>query len=569
MNRKATCQEGPEKKCHGQTRIASGRVAEHTEEEQLYMIHSKLAQSLQGNSTKLKIQILLTLSLSFIAIPMSTANQSEAKFKTKPESQASAAAVFSETQKLTEADFVALAGENTPDWRTIEASWLLKRSEEQQSKDQFKPELFAQYNRDVTNEKPILDFFPVWSPLTTMQAGVRQNFTTGVTASASVSADQRSAVTPNTEFRRVSTNVLRLDLQIDLWKDLFGKLSSARTKSAELAQEQAKLERDIKQRSFVVSLRRIYWSLVVNLEQLRIYQNLIEISQKQLKDAQNRLRAGITDAGEVARLEAQVASRNGALLYYNFQQEQLWKQIKTLLPQLQDKSVSLSPYRIEDTIQEVLACTTLIATRKEIPLDYTLVDDVVTLIRKIETQQLKIAHSYDDPELKLVGGVRATGVASQNQGGGVVAGSYRGAVDDWQDNNRLGYTVGLQLVVPLGRGSTADSQQRFQTAKYGAEIERAEANLYNTHTQLVKVIDYLVKIIESQKVTQAALKKRISAQNKKYRDARITVNELIQDEDALLNTDLSNLSTELEIINIVFDYLSVFTSTPCKFNKTI
>jgi hypothetical protein len=54
---------------------------------------------------------------------------------------------------------------------------------------------------------------------------------------------------------------------------------------------------------------------------------------------------------------------------------------------------------------------------------------------------------------------------------------------------------------------------------------------------------------------------------KKYVQARASVNDLVQDQDALLNSELATIDTQLQILNVLFDYLAIFTETPCSFNR--
>jgi outer membrane protein TolC len=146
-------------------------------------------------------------------------------------------------------------------------------------------------------------------------------------------------------------------------------------------------------------------------------------------------------------------------------------------------------------------------------------------------------------------------------------GSYSGAFEDWQDNNRTGYSAGLQLTVPFGRGEGKDTQKLLAQKRFESEILKTQTNISTTHHQLVRVINLLMQLIEAQKISTQALQRRLEVQNKKYREARVTVNDLILDQDALLNSNLSTINTQLEIINTLFDYLVVFTETPCEFNR--
>ncbi len=472
-----------------------------------------------------------------------------------------------ETFTLSEQTLGGLAQDKSPQWESIEAAFLTSKAEAEQLHDRFRPELFGSADYSETREKAIIQFQPIWSPVKTGQVGVRQAFRGGVSLSAGVGVDQRSAMTANGTFRDVSTSTVRLDLQVDLWKDLLGRLSKAQSDSATFDIERAKLEREINHKAFAVSLRRTYWSLVANNEQIRIYEGLKNISGNQLTDARARLKAGVADGGEVARYEAQVASRQGSALYYRYQREILLKQLKTLLPELQGKEIALAPYNVPDMIKNVLACTEVIASQKGVPFEYTRYDEVTKLLRQTQKEQNKLASSYDDVDLKFVGSVKTTGVGSEDNGDGLTRGSYGSAFDDWQDHNRAGYSAGLQLVIPLGKGETRKTQELLAQKRFDSQINQNDANLTNTHQQLVKVIALLTDVVRAQKENTEALERRLVVQNRKFREARVSVNDLILDQDALLNSNLTTVNTQLEIINTILDYLVVFTETPCEFNR--
>ena len=53
---------------------------------------------------------------------------------------------------------------------------------------------------------------------------------------------------------------------------------------------------------------------------------------------------------------------------------------------------------------------------------------------------------------------------------------------------------------------------------------------------------------------------------KKYNQGRISLSELIQDEDSLFESELMVARTKYNIINLLLDYLSIFNKTECDFN---
>ena len=62
------------------------------------------------------------------------------------------------------------------------------------------------------------------------------------------------------------------------------------------------------------------------------------------------------------------------------------------------------------------------------------------------------------------------------------------------------------------------------------------------------------------------LRIRVETMRKKYNQGRISLSELIQDEDSLFESELMVARTKYNIINLLLDYLSIFNKTECDFN---
>src|SRR5690606_34914493 len=124
-------------------------------------------------------------------------------------------------------------------------------------------------------------------------------------------------------------------------KNLLGRVSKARLESSQLDSKRAKIEKDIQTKTFLISLRRLYWSLVANKEALEITKALLKTAERQASETVERFKNAVAEADEVARYQAQVASRKGTVLYLEYQRENFLKQMRTLLPELTGAEVEL------------------------------------------------------------------------------------------------------------------------------------------------------------------------------------------------------------------------------------
>jgi outer membrane protein TolC len=476
---------------------------------------------------------------------------------------------FSASFKLSEQSLEEAAKKGSPQLDQIESAFLNASFKQGETQQGYSPELFGRGSYSETNERALIEFQPIFSPIKQMQLGVRQNFTNGLDTSAYVVTDQRSATVPFAgKLRDATTSTLAFTVQMDIWKNLFGRNSKAEVETAGFEKKRAAIEKDIQTKTFKIALRRLYWSLVANKEALNISEELLKTAQTQLSETNRRFQNAVAEADEVARYEAQAASRQGTILYLKYQKETFLKQLKNLLPELAKFEIELDEYDLNQTMTEVLACTATIAQNPRVPFDYTQYDEAVALLRKIRTNNSMINSRYADADVKLFGTVKATGVGSEETDNGY-RGSYRQSFDDIHSTNRTGYEVGVSFTLPLGdvKEGTQKIKELYDEKRLLASINNTDAQVVTTHQQLVKSIGLLTDVISSQRITSSQLGKRLKLVRKKYEQARVSVNDLVNDQDALLNSELTTIDTQLQILNTLFDYLVVFTETPCPFNR--
>ncbi len=473
-------------------------------------------------------------------------------------------------RQFNETDLISWSKVNAPGLDEIQTTLLSSQFQRNILDEKYAPELFGSGSYAETQERPIIEFLPVFSPIKTAQVGIRKKFTGGFDTQLMATTDQRSASSAvSGQYNNVTTTVLSFTLQMDLWRDLFGRVSEAQRINAELDTKRATLEKEIKTRAFEIALRRIYWSLVAVNEQIKIAERLKITANSQVSDAQKRLKNSIGDAGEVARYEAQVASRTGQVIFLGYQRENYLKQLKTLLPDLGSDQLELAPYDMDKTIGMVLECSQVITREATIPFNFTKYDEVLTLLREVKGNQKKINDRYSDVDVKLFGTVKSTGIGSDSTGPNSYQGSYGGSFDDMDNNNRTGFETGLSLVIPLGdaKETTQKTKTLYDEKLLKSQMDQTHAMVVSTHTQLARSMGLINEVIATQRVGTAALEKRLKVIRQKYAQARISVNDLILDQDALLTSELTTIDAQLQAVNILFDYLMVFTDTPCGFNR--
>lgn len=478
---------------------------------------------------------------------------------------------FAESIVLNEDVMQAYAQKSSPRLDEIEAAFLSVNLNENQLQERYSPELFGQYSHLETRERAIVRFQPVFSPIDQAQLGIRQDLRHGLSTSLAVVADQRSAAPTafTGMFRDASTTTLRFTMQMDLWRDLFGRMSKSQIESAQLETKRAEMEREIAKKAFRLSLRRLYWSLVANNESMKISGELLKSAEKISNETAQRFQNSVAEADEVARYDALVASRKGSITYLQYQKESLIKQLQNLVPELSSKQIELGEYNIQGTIDEVLACTAGISTQPSVPYQHTSYDEIVNTIRQNRVARDKINSRYSDIDVKLFGTAKSTGVSSEPTGVNGNRGSIGDSIDDQKYNNRTGFEAGIMFTLPLGNAKkeTERTKDLYDQKRLQAALTNTEAQIVNVHSSFARQIGYLNEVVKAQRISSAALDKRFKLVSRKYEQARVSVNDLVQDQDALLSSELTTIDVRLQIINTLFDYLVVFPETPCAFNR--
>lgn len=444
---------------------------------------------------------------------------------------------------------------SSPTVMQLEASFLGQEFQHSSFKDNFNTNFEFNGYYAQTKEKQLNRYVPVTSPIQQYSLGIKKNTLGGMQVGAKLYTSQTS----NNFFTKGTTSGISAQIALDLYKDIGGKISKARNENLKLSKEISQIDSQIKIKSFFSNVRKLYWALVANNESMKLTQELIKHSQKQVEEALKRLKSRVADEGEVSQYQSQLASRQSQMLYLQYQRENIFQQIKEFLPDFSDKEIQLGKYNIDETVNNVLACTVQIKSFNQTPLDYTKLDELVVLLKNQYSQEEKITDTYSDMDLKLMGQYDSIGKDF----------SFSDSFTDLSDNGKSAFNVGLQLTIPLGSNikDSREIKKKLDKKRYISQIDSNIAKMQAYHTQLVKSIDLLRKVVAAQKQNTLYLEKSLRTSQKKYNQARINVQQLVQEQDMYLQSSLQEIDVKTQVINTLLDYFSVFTETPCTFNE--
>tara|TARA_Y100000590_G_scaffold323369_1_gene366500 strand:+ start:224728 stop:226254 length:1527 start_codon:yes stop_codon:yes gene_type:complete len=459
--------------------------------------------------------------------------------------------------KLDEGFLDKLIKESPPSIENIEASFLAVDSGRTRARDIYAPTVSASANILDSDEKSLNSFMPTTTKYKNMMVSINKPLKYGAALGGKVFTEKSTS----TQLANATTTGYGVSLSLDLYKDLFGRTSRANLNLAHVTSKRANLEREIQIAGFRNNIRKLYWSLVANEEALKITKTLLASSEQQLKEAKRRFKSGVADKGEIARYNSQISSRKAGLISIRWEKSQLQQQLKLLLPKLSESEIELAPYNIDQTVGTVLACSAVIKKFESAPLDFTKYDEVVDFLNDEERSQKKITNSYDSLDLKLVGEYESTGKAFNQSD----------SLDDLSDDGRSTVSVGLQFSMPLGstKKDTRQVQEEINKKMYSAKKKQALGQVKAYHTQTIKSVALLNEIVFNQKENTKHLKESLRVSKRKYSQARISAQQLVQEQDAYLQSNLDEISTKLAVINLLIDYFNVFTDTPCELNRNL
>ncbi len=439
----------------------------------------------------------------------------------------------------------------------IESAQLTQELSRRQYEDNFNLAFTGTGYYQNSSEKGLASFIPVYGPTKTASLGLTKTTKFGTSVTASGFTENYSTTTGSIDNK--SRTGLNLSVTMDLWQDIFGSLSRANLKGLKINDQRAKYEKEIAAKSYINNLRQIYWSLVANNESLKVSRTLFKITKKQLEDIKARRKSNIADLGDVARMEAQLSQRSSAIKRLEYDKELLYQRLREQMPSLNSKEISLAPYDMNKTITDVLSCSEAIKSKDKVPWDYTLFDEVLDLLKKSYAQTQKVTGKYNDPTISLSGEFQTSGVGE----------GYSNSYDDMRSDKRTGTALTLSVSIPLDGKKTKSQNinEVLDKKRYLAVRQRYLLQMEGNHSQILKTIDLLRAVVADQKRTGTMLETSLKVSQKKYRQARISLNDLIHDQDLLLQSNLSQIQAKLLVIHTILDYFKVFTETPCSLNK--
>ena len=266
----------------------------------------------------------------------------------------------------------------------------------------------------------------------------------------------------------------------------------------------------------------------------------------------------VADRGELARASAVVNIRKSDLASVKYEMEVIKRELSNLIPELNDKELNFQFSTYANIQNSINACYNKIKSKKEAPLDLTSYTKLISYKDEKINENLKALKRYSDADVKLEAKASSLGFGKQNSD----------SFDDMANLDRKDYSIGLNILVPFGNSysNTKENQMKILKMQHNAEKREIISNLNSFHNYFSTSLENLLKVMKDQKNYTENLLIRVKSMRKKYNQGRVSLSELIQDEDSLFKSQLALVNTHYNIISLMIDYFSIFNDFECDFN---
>lgn len=425
------------------------------------------------------------------------------------------------------------------------------------TEEQYQARLFTNYNFKKSNEKAMNSFMPILTPYEDWSVGVEKKMPLGLKLGVAAFGTQYS--TQNKSLNDATQVGGKVSAELDLWKNIFGRLDRAQLTSTTVQKMRSELQQEVSIKKREVDFRKFFWSYFNLTQSIDLTKELIKSAEKQLADAKSRRAEGIADSGEVARYQSQVETRNSSLLLFEYEKEVTLQFFEKYFKDFRSSDWRIDPDTDRYARAIIGQCLDTIQANININLDYTNYDEMVGLLQKEVESEVRLAKKHADMDLALVGEYQTTGVAN----------SYSDAQDNLEDRKKAGHAIGVRLSIPLG--STKSNSERLLVATKKNSLEAHQVSLMNdlrtTHETMLKSILLLNQGLDRQELNTKSMQVSYREMSKKFRQGRVPVSQLVQEQDALFQSQLRELDLRKQIAYVILDYFSVFNKYPCQWNN--
>ncbi len=423
----------------------------------------------------------------------------------------------------------------------------------------FETQSITSIRYEESDEDPVINVQPVISPFKFYSTAISKTFTTGT--SVSLTAFQQSLTAEGAPFsfdNNAQTGV-NLSLSFDLWRNFLGRSNHNQYKSFVAQRKRGNLESQIALKEFEMNVRKIYWSVLAMDERISITEKRLDAAKKQLNDVRARRSQGVADNGDVSRIASLVNSREGIILSFQRERSNLIAQLAANITEFENRSLVFPSIDLNKEAPSFYQCIQQIDVYQKQVESYSFLPDIIALLEEELQREFQVADALNGPDIELTGELQKSN-AEQGIGN---------SLDNFDNNDNSGWAVGVSVSIPLENTVNKAEKAAKLIAKqnYQAQILRARLKLKSEYKRTQENLRLLKAALEKQIENSGNLDTTVRVANRKFRQARLSVNTLIQEEDNLFASLLQEVDLKLLVITELYDFFKTFNRFPCNLNQ--
>ena len=441
--------------------------------------------------------------------------------------------------------------QKSPSWAQIEAGTSGQLSQAHSSLSQFEVYGIGSVGYGESKEDPIFQFAPIFNTTRSASVGLKKKFKYGV--SAQVEGFDESISSTALNLSDAHRTGARVSMALDLYSNFLGRVDHSIAKQSQASIKIAKHYDGFNKNKLTAETRKLYWAYVSANQSKTLLKSLLKTAEQQLNEISKKTRVGAADRGDLARARSLVSSRKTQLSLYEFQEIQIFKAIKRLLPSVSEVDTGEQT----ESLQKALSCI-LEISQLENPPESSL-SEIADLLKEQQKYSLREAKTTSDVDLKLTGQYESNAVGN----------SFSNSYNEFSNHGKQAYQVGVALEIPLSgeKRELERSRVRLAEQKFNSEIQAIDQNLKESHRAAKQNIRLLAEALKEQKSSIENLDISLSSARTKFSQARISLRDYIYEQDKVFQSRIEEIQTKQQMINEVLDYIEVFDKFQCSFKS--
>ena len=423
------------------------------------------------------------------------------------------------TEDITLKNAVEQALENNLDLKLQKAEMEISQGELQTAKGRFDILFSAEIGAESKEQTPFIPGIGDHEDTAKWNAKTEKLFTTGTAVSFSWNNSSYDSNALGLPFNPSYNSGLLLGVRQPLLKGFGENIQTAEIQAIEKQLASVTHQVDSVAANLAASVKRAYWNLVFAWQDIEVRKFSLELAEKLLVETKEKINAGKLAPVELYQPQSEVAKREELLISAERAIGVAEDELRLLL----NSENWLNSYRPVDkpaTTPIQLNLPEILKNALENRPDIKAADlsvRAVEILKENSADQLR-------PDLSLVGALGRTGTEN----------NYGDAVNNSLDNGNNLWQIGLQFSIPfdnsIAKGNLEKVNAQLKIARTRAKLLRQQ--IRKTVRTTVRDVKLAMKALEATRKTSLATRKRLEAEQVKFKSGRATTLDVLIAQDA-------------------------------------